>query len=105
MGKHRFIGDTDGSRDHRGNLIAQPASVLCAVCGATPDDPECICAQADSVGAPEGEFVPNPILLVPDTAAGAALSDPPVSSEPSYEGQEPETPPADTEAPPADSTE
>lgn len=54
MGKHRFIGDVAGNRDHRGQWIGpgdevlpEPvgAPALCDACGATPDDPECLCSM------------------------------------------------------------
>lgn len=85
MGNHRFPGDHKGLRDRRGHLLAQPESVelvepvgapaLCDACGATPDDPECLCkncdpattdepvtdtAQLDDDGAPPAEVPADP---------------------------------------------
>jgi hypothetical protein len=62
MSKHRFIGDLAGNRDHRGHWIGpgeapsiEPvgAPALCDVCGATPEDPECLC-KPDETGTESG---------------------------------------------------
>lgn len=59
------------------------APVLCAECGATPDDPECICVAEDAPHDPAG------ILGIPDEVATPQATEP--------EADSAETPPADTE--------
>lgn len=94
---HRFIGDTKGERDRCGHLleaVALPAA-LCKVCGATPDDPECLCTSGET-------FEPNPILLIADDVATPQGDAAPETGEAAATFDKPE---AEPEAPPADNIE
>lgn len=93
---HRFIGDHAGRRDMYGHLLPvapaapapEAAPVLCAVCRATPDDPECICVAEEATHDPAG------ILLIPDDVATPPTSEPEAAAP---EADSAETPPADAE--------
>lgn len=71
---HRFIGDGDGLRDRRGFLLPVAPTTLCARCGATPDDPECLCTElpvAVVVDATEPEGQAGGNSATPDAPEGA----------------------------------